>query len=38
MNIGHGDQIFTDATQDKMIIAALRYVVSSDKKGNPFKD
>lgn len=38
MNFGHGDQIFTDATQNKMIIGALRYVVSSDKKGNPFKD
>jgi uncharacterized protein len=38
MNIGHGDQIFSDATQNKMIIAALRFVASSDKKGNPFKD
>lgn len=38
MNIGHGDKIFTDATQNKMIIAALRYVVASDKKGNVFQD
>ena len=38
MNIGHANQIFTDATQNRMIIAALRYVVASDKKGNVFKD
>ncbi len=38
MNMGHGDQIFTDATQNKMIIAALRFVVATDKKENPFKD
>lgn len=38
MNMGHANQIFTDATQNRMIIAALRYVVASDKKGNVFKD
>lgn len=38
MNIGHGDAIFTDATQNMMVISALRHVVASDKKGNPFKD
>lgn len=38
LNVGHGDQIFTDATQNKMIIAALRFVASTDKSGNPFKD
>lgn len=38
MNMGHADQIFTDATQNKLIINAFRYVVASDKKGNVFKD
>ncbi|MDB5229960.1 MAG: ThuA protein [Chitinophagaceae bacterium] len=38
MNIGHGDKIFMDATQNKMIIAAMRYLVAADKKGNVFKD
>lgn len=38
MNMGHANHIFTDATQNRMIIAALRYVVASDKKGNVFKD
>ena len=38
MNMGHANQIFTDATQNRMIVAALRYVVASDKKGNVFKD
>jgi type 1 glutamine amidotransferase len=38
LNIGHGDKIFQDATQNRMIIAALRYVVSIDKKGNVFGD
>ena len=37
MNMGHGGRIFTDATQNKLIIASLRYVVASDKKGNVFE-
>jgi len=36
LNMGHGAYVFTDATQDKLIIAALRWVVSTDKNGNPF--
>lgn len=36
MNMGHGNNIFSDATQNKMIIDALRWVIASDKKGNVF--
>jgi len=37
LNIGHGKGIFSDATQNKLIIDALKWVVSSDKKGNVFE-
>jgi type 1 glutamine amidotransferase len=37
LNMGHGDNIFSDATQNKLIIDAFRWVVSADKKGDPFK-
>jgi type 1 glutamine amidotransferase len=37
LNMGHGNRIFSDATQDKLIIAALRWVIETDKKGNVFK-
>ncbi|WP_335965818.1 ThuA domain-containing protein [Galbibacter sp. PAP.153] len=37
MNIGHGSRIFKEAVQNRMVIAALKYVVSTDKKGNVFK-
>ena len=37
VNMGHGSGIFSDATQNKLIIDALRWVVASDKKGNVFK-
>jgi uncharacterized protein len=37
MNMGHGNKIFGDATQDKLIIAGLRWVVATDKKGNVFE-
>ena len=37
MNIGHGDKNFMDATQNRMIIAALRWVVATDKKGDVFE-
>lgn len=37
LNMGHGSHIFTDATQNKLIIAALRWVIASDKKGNVFE-
>jgi uncharacterized protein len=36
MNMGHGNKIFTDAAQNKLIIAGFRWVVESDKKGNVF--
>jgi type 1 glutamine amidotransferase len=37
LNMGHGAHVFEDATQQKMIIAALRWVISTDKKGDPFE-
>lgn len=37
LNMGHGSQIFSDATQNRLIIAALRWVIASDKKGNVFE-
>jgi uncharacterized protein len=37
MNMGHGNRVFSDATQNKMIIAGLRWVVETDKKGNVFE-
>jgi type 1 glutamine amidotransferase len=36
MNMGHGAGIFGDATQNRLIIAGLRWVVATDKKGNVF--
>ena len=36
MNMGHGRSIFSDATQNMLIIAGLRWVVETDKKGNVF--
>jgi hypothetical protein len=35
---GHDDKIFTDATQNKLIIAGLRWLVATDKKENVFGD
>jgi type 1 glutamine amidotransferase len=37
LNMGHGKGIFSDATQNKLIINAFRWVVETDKKGNVFK-
>jgi uncharacterized protein len=37
LNMGHGTGIFSDATQNKLIIAALRWIVETDKKGNVFE-
>ncbi len=37
VNMGHDENAFGDATQDKLIIAALRWVVATDKKGNVFE-
>jgi type 1 glutamine amidotransferase len=38
LNMGHGDAIFSDATQNLLIINAFRWVLSIDKKGDPFKE
>lgn len=37
LNMGHGKEIFTDATQNKLIIDAFRWVIATDKKGNVFE-
>jgi type 1 glutamine amidotransferase len=36
MNMGHGDRIFTDPTQNLLIISGFRWVVASDPKGHAF--
>lgn len=36
LNMGHGDEEFTDATQNLLLVNAFRWVVSQDKSGNPF--
>ncbi|MDR1154248.1 MAG: ThuA domain-containing protein [Bacteroidales bacterium] len=38
LNMGHGDDGFTDATQKLLFINAFRWVLSIDKKGNPFEE
>ena len=37
LNMGHGDLEFTDATQNLLFTNALRWIVSSSPKGDPFK-
>lgn len=37
LNMGHGDEEYTDATQKLLFINAFRWVVSQNKKGDPFK-
>jgi chitinase len=37
INMGHGDESFTDATQNLLFINALRWVVSRSPKGDPFQ-
>lgn len=37
LNMGHGDECFTDATQNLLFINALRWVVSRSPEGNPFE-
>jgi len=37
MNMGHGNRIFSDPTQNALIIAGLRWIVERDPNGNPFK-
>ncbi|HTN36173.1 MAG TPA: ThuA domain-containing protein [Arachidicoccus sp.] len=36
LNMGHGAHIFSDATQNMLIISAFKWVVSCDPKGNVF--
>ncbi|HLO61086.1 MAG TPA: ThuA domain-containing protein [Bacteroidales bacterium] len=36
LNMGHGDDEFTDATQKLLFVNAFRWVVSRNKNGNPF--
>lgn len=36
LNMGHGDEEFTDATQNLLLTNAFRWVVSQDRNGNPF--
>ncbi|MDH6358891.1 type 1 glutamine amidotransferase [Parabacteroides sp. PF5-9] len=37
LNMGHGDDEFTDATQKLLFINAFRWVLSQSPKGDPFK-
>ncbi len=37
LNMGHGDEEFSDATQKLLFVNAFRWVLSIDKKGDPFK-
>lgn len=37
LNMGHGERIFSDATQNMLMISALRWVISTDKNGNVFE-
>lgn len=36
LNMGHGDEEFIDGTQNLLLVNAFRWVVSQDKKGDPF--
>jgi len=37
LNMGHGDETFTDATQNLLFVNAIRWVVSTSPAGNPFE-
>ena len=37
LNMGHGDEEYSDATQKLLFINAFRWVVSQSAKGDPFK-
>ena len=37
INMGHGDECFSDATQNLLFVNALRWVVSTAPSGNPFE-
>ena len=36
INMGHGDEQFSDATEQLLFINAFRWIVSRDPEGNPF--
>lgn len=36
LNMGHGDEEYIDATQNLLFVNAFRWVVSSDRDGDPF--
>ena len=36
LNMGHGDEVFIDGTQNLLLVNAFRWVVSKDKNGDPF--
>lgn len=38
LNMGHGDESYIDAVQQLLFINALRWIVSTNPEGNPFKD
>lgn len=37
LNMGHGDDFFSDAAQKQLFTNAFRWVVSKSPKGNPFE-
>ena len=37
LNMGHGDRIFCDPTQNLLFFNALKWVISTNKRGNPFQ-
>lgn len=37
LNMGHGDEVYDDATQKLLFINAFKWILSNDKKGDPFK-
>lgn len=37
LNMGHGDDCFSDAAQKQLFTNAFRWVVSKSPKGNPFE-
>ena len=36
LNMGHGDECFSEATQNLMFVNAFRWIVSRDPAGDPF--
>ena len=36
LNMGHGDECFSEATQNLLFVNAFRWIVSRDPSGNPF--